>query len=192
MEITILNRTGKYRAIQRLALLLLLLLPGRATAEPAQEYSVKAAIILNFARYTQWPAPPAAGTPLTLCVLGNGFLKEVFASIHGKEVNGRPLRVRHAAAPEGISPCDILFVPRDFDRRTLTDLLRRLRRSPVLTIGESPGFIAAGGMINLFQRDNRIRFEVNPGAVQDHGLMISSRLLKLAIIVENPTTGQEP
>ena len=53
----------------------------------------------------------------------------------------------------------------------------------MLTIGDSPGFCAAGGMLNLFEQDDRIKFEANPETASRAGLKMRAELLKLATIV---------
>jgi hypothetical protein len=57
---------------------------------------------------------------------------------------------------------------------------------PVLTIGEIPGFAKRGGIINLVLEDNKVHFEVNVEAAKEADLNISSRLLALARIVQEP------
>ena len=66
----------------------------------------------------------------------------------------------------------------------LAAVLNRLDRRPVLTIGDSEGFARGGVIINLAKARGKIRFEINLEAAKRGGLSISSKLLKLATIVE--------
>jgi hypothetical protein len=59
----------------------------------------------------------------------------------------------------------------------------QLHERPILTVGEKKGFASRGGMINFIVVENKVRFEINPHAVETAALKISSQLLKLAIIV---------
>jgi len=54
----------------------------------------------------------------------------------------------------------------------------------VFTVADQEGFAKAGGIANFFRAENRIRFEINPRAAQKAGLKISSRLLRLAKVVQ--------
>ena len=54
----------------------------------------------------------------------------------------------------------------------------------MLLVGETKGFARRGGAINFYSEASRIRFEVNPGAVESAGLRVSSRLLSVATVVE--------
>jgi hypothetical protein len=58
--------------------------------------------------------------------------------------------------------------------------------APILTVGDAADFIGRGGMIRFAEVANRIRFEINPGAAERSGLRVSSRLLRLAEIVDAP------
>jgi hypothetical protein len=53
-----------------------------------------------------------------------------------------------------------------------------------LTVGESEGFAALGGIINLTVEGNTVHFEVNQLAAERAGLKISSKLLSMAKIVK--------
>jgi hypothetical protein len=54
----------------------------------------------------------------------------------------------------------------------------------VLTVGESDGFAALGGVIGFKLEGGRVRLEVNVGAAEQSKLRISSKLLSLAHIVK--------
>jgi hypothetical protein len=47
-------------------------------------------------------------------------------------------------------------------------------------VGEMPGFLEAGGIMNFLMEDNKVRFEVNAAAAKHAKLKIRSQLLRLA------------
>jgi hypothetical protein len=67
-------------------------------------------------------------------------------------------------------------------------VLRAAGEAPVLSVGESPNFLKAGGMINLFVEGGRVRFDVNLSAASARGLVPSSKLLRVA---RNTSEGEE-
>ena len=77
----------------------------------------------------------------------------------------------------------MMFVSRDVDRSVLSGALAAVENRPVLTVGEIPGFIQLGGIIYIFSKKDRFHFEIKPETAHRQGLKLSSRLLKLAIIV---------
>jgi len=167
-----------------LCLLISIGLPADICAGTVKEYSVKAALVLNFARFTDWPTDAFADSPETfiICVVGDNAVWEAFAGIEGKGVKGRRIVVKRVRRMRKFCVCDLLFVSGS-DRHRLPKIFAAVEGKPVLTIGEMTGFTEAGGIVNLIRTENRITFEVNPDAAQQAGLKISSRILKLATIV---------
>jgi hypothetical protein len=99
--------------------------------------------------------------------------------VEGKAIANRVIRIRHLMRPEDMQGCRILFLGRAQSKRIPT-LLAGLRNAPVLTVGETSGFLAAGGMICFLLQENKVRFDINLDAAQSSGLKIGSRLLVLA------------
>jgi hypothetical protein len=146
-----------------------------AVNDVSLEYRVKAAYLLNFARFVDWPANPADTGPITVCVAGTNPFGEVLnETLRDEQVNGRPIRARAARGGEG---CHILFVPAGVQA---DEPLKNARTQPVLTVGESPDFVRQGGIINFILEEGKVRFEIDPANAERARLRISSRLLRLA------------
>jgi hypothetical protein len=155
----------------------------QAAGEPT-EYQVKAAFLLNFTKFIEWPAAafetPAA--PIAICILGDDpFGSALDQFVAGEVVNGRKVtveRIKHAPPPKA---CQVLFTA-----RSEKDAARSLLGLGMgtLTVGESEAFVRDGGMIAFVVEDRRVRFEINQTAAQSAGLKLSSRLLNVAKSVE--------
>jgi len=76
----------------------------------------------------------------------------------------------------------MVFVPVT-ERDQAAKIIRDLKGSSTLTVGETEGFAGLGGIINLTVEGNNVHFEINQLAAQRAGLKISSKLLSLAKIV---------
>lgn len=154
-----------------------------AQPRTASEYEVKAAFLVNFARFAEWPAEsiPAAGLPLTICTMGqNPFGQALEAVTTGKSIDGRPLEVRHAPDGKHAAGCQVLFVAAGEHPRPADSL----PTPGVLTVGED-GNPEAGNMVIHFTIDNgKVRFVVNLEAAEREKLRLSSRLLGLATVVK--------
>jgi hypothetical protein len=158
-------------------------LPG---GEASQEYAIKAAFLYNFGRYVQWPPEsfPRDDAPLVIGVLGSdpfGALLDEIAET--KKIEGRPIIVRRLAAMTTYKPCHILFVAASASAEDKLAAIKLAQRSPVLLVGEEPGFAEQGGTINFFVDQNKVRFEINTEVAKREQLKISSKLLSLAKIV---------
>ena len=154
-----------------------------AGAAPVDEDQVKAAFLFNFAKFVTWPAGLAEGEPIALCVLGSDSFDEALEEVIGsRPVGGRSVVVRPVSSTIEIGACQIVFV-RASEHSRAASILEHVGDKPVLTVGESEGFAARGGIINFRVEESRVRFEVNPAAAKRAGLELSSQLLKLAILV---------
>jgi hypothetical protein len=66
-------------------------------------------------------------------------------------------------------------------------MLGSVRGQNVLTIGETPEFLDAGGILGFSMQGETLQFDVNLREANRAHLKISSRLLALARHVVNPT-----
>ena len=84
------------------------------------------------------------------------------------------MQVRRCIRPAEVKDCNILFIGRaDFERLGLP------AQPGLLTVGEAPGLLKSGGMINFYLDENRVHFEIRPEVAHSAGLRVSSQLLKL-------------
>ena len=166
--------------------MLALFAPSLLARQPAPEYDVKAAFVLNFARYVEWP-PVRRTPPLRMCVLQtNPFGDRLESVVGGEHWQGGEIEVRlvpdmRRAAAE----CHLLYVPESASER-FTSGMSAIAGVPMLTVGEHPKFLEQGGMIRLFLEESRVRFSINQRAADAAGLQVSSRLLRLARDVVGP------
>jgi hypothetical protein len=167
-------------------------IPSRAaTGGISLEYQVKAAYLLNFTRYVEWPAQSfdAPDAPLTICVLGpDPFGTVLDQTVLGRTTQGRPVSIRRIRTEREAQSCHLVFVSQE-TWRTQRDLPRSLRRLGVLTVGESDEFAQDGGVIGFVIQNETVRFVVNDDARDRAGLRISSRMLSLAAAVYNQRPG---
>ena len=145
------------------------------------EYRVKAAYLLNFTRYVEWPQ--SSDSRLSICVMGRDpFGRILDATVAGRTVQGRPLEVRRVQSASEASECEVVFVSRDAWRRN-PQSLEALSGTGSLTVGESEQFARDGGVIGFVILDETVRFVVNDAARDRAGLRISSRMLSLAAAI---------
>lgn len=165
-------------------LILVVLARDMCAQAPTIEYDVKAAFLLNFSRFVEWPGA-RRGQPFRLCTLEpDPFGTRLEAATAGETWESRAIEV-HRLTSLREADCHLLYVPAG-----ATSLFRAgrttLARQPVLTVGEDRDFLSTGGMIRLFIEANRVRFSVNQKACEEAGLRVSSRLLRLAREVLTP------
>lgn len=158
---------------------------GQSTAD---EYQVKAAVLFHFIQLVAWPGGAINGSDqsIVFCVFDDEPRRlDLESTLNGKVIGARVVQVRLINQPASLPGCNVVFLSRDESRRQ-TATLNSLRGQPVLTVGESDGFCADGGMIRLRIDEDKIRFDINLGAAESSHLQISSRLLLLATTVTRP------
>jgi hypothetical protein len=149
------------------------------------EYKVKAAFLLNFARFTTWPesSNSNAEPQFSLCVLGSDPFGPALNGVESKEIAGKHIRLRNAGSvAEGLSQCRLLFVSNS-EQANLKRILTSVAGQPIITVSDIEGFAASGGTFELKDKDGRLSFVVNNTKAKESGIRISSSLLKLAIEV---------
>ena len=160
---------------------------GAAAAPPEfSEYQVKAAFLYNFAKFVEWPADAFADSSAALIigVVGDDpFGAALDKTVLGKTVRGRRLEIARYAGIRDIQHCHILFVAAS-EERQLAAILHKVGSSHVLTVGETRDFAASGGIVNFVVTNYRVGFQINVAAAQRARLRISSRLLRLAEIID--------
>jgi hypothetical protein len=160
--------------------------------EASLEYPVKAAFLVNFTKFAEWPAdsPQAQSRVVLICVLGKDPFGEVLdKAVFGRSAGGRPLVVQRHQGAEAVRGCHVVFVASS-ESKQIGPILESLADRPVITVGERDGFARQGGVIGLVVEDNRARFEVNLPAAQRAGLLLSSKLLRIARVIEEPSARQ--
>ena len=171
------------------ARLLIALAALAAAVPPARaqdlETEVRAVYLYNFARYIEWPAAafPNAGTPIRICVqASDAFSDALERAVAGETINGRRLEAVRVRSGR-VRDCHLYYVSTRNDGRVAASL-RPLKGRPLLTVGEDDRFLEHGGMIRFRRVENRVRFDINLGAVQQGGLNVSARLLGVAAEVK--------
>lgn len=177
------------RRLRRPALLTaaLLLAAGCARAQPAlTDAQAKAAVLLNFARYVEWPerafASKEAG--FVFCLAGRESLAAAAGSLEGRTLHNRPTQVRRVLGVEELRGCHVLYIAEAEERRQ-APMLRAVAAEPVLSVGDAAGFTESGGAIGVMLDDGRLRFDINRAVLDGAQLRASANLLRLARSVRN-------
>lgn len=154
-------------------------------AGPSED-NVKAAYLLRFLNYVEWPAASLGGAdaPFVVGVANDeSVLAELQRQAIGRSVNRRPVTVRRVNAGDSLAGLHVLFIGARNERARQAALLHQVYATPVLAVTESEGALELGSMINFRLVDERLRFEVALEPVKRSGLELNSRLLSVASAV---------
>jgi YfiR/HmsC-like len=166
------------------------LLAGIAMAQASRpgEYEVKAAFLINFAKFVEWPDSSFDGPqgPIVFGVIGADHqlafnLRRLSA---GQKVQGRDVVIREGPVGDDMRRCHVLFVSPS-ERHRATQILASLQDASVLTVSDIDGFAEEGGAMQFVTQDNRVHFIVNLDAATQSKLRVSAKLLALAHLVNH-------
>lgn len=142
------------------------------------EPEVKAALLFNFARFTEWPSSQSRRD---LCVIGWTPLSTALTQFDQRPLAAKdtPLRIRYNVAIDETSDCAMVYIPPTESRR-LHYVLNALSDRPILTVSDIENFTGAGGMIGIIRDDTHVRFDVNTDAAAVVGIHFNAHMLRAA------------
>jgi hypothetical protein len=170
--------------LARLSVLCALLLPAHLARSqtPSTEVKLKAACLFNFARYTEWPASalPKTNSPIVIVVLGEDPFGDVLdKTVEGRFIENHPVIIFRTHSAEEATCGNIVFVSSSENGR-LDSIFPALNGRPLLTVGNAPSFLKAGGMVHFLIEQDSVRFNIDRDAAERVGLRIRSRMLDSA------------
>lgn len=141
------------------------------------EYQLKTVYLFHFAELTEWPKV----SPISICLLGKSPLETYLPALQGQNVHNMALRViLNQQLP--VEDCQILILA---ELAALTKpLLEQAKNQHILLVSDAEHFAEQGGMIQFSLRDNKLKLVVNLNSVKQANLKLSSKLLRMAEILE--------
>lgn len=149
-----------------------------------REYQIKAVYLYNFANFVRWPrgAFKSSSAPFQICVLGEDpFRRQLDLAVENEKIGGRFVKVRRIHYIEESDLCQIVFVSQS-KQRYRAHIFAHLKQRPILTVSDLKNFVVNGGMIQFYNRGNKVRFIIDPQTLKETGLKASARLLQIAKI----------
>lgn len=169
-------RPAPWRGLLPALLGLIAAVTGAALAQTSTEAQLKAAYLVNFFKYVEWPQ---SGPEFRLCVFGRTEVWPYLVPYDGRQVAGKPLRVLRLKNLDEVLQCHQVFLPAGEMLRA-SDLLDRVAGEAVLSVGESDSFLSAGGAISLSEHNAQLQFDINAKSLQQARLNVGTPMLRLA------------
>ena len=176
--------------------------PVRADSTMDRECQIKAAFVYNFIKFIDWSDEKNSddSEAITIGLLGAGDCTKAFGPIRSKQVKGKKIVIKQLGKLDKLTELQKKDYPRwketikelkklqvlficsceDENPQIPVELLKALKDSGVLVIGETPGLLENGGIINFVTEQKKVRFEINAAVAERNGIKIRSQLLKLA------------
>ena len=161
--------------------------PSIVAAQTATAPALKSTYLLNFARFTEWPAsslPP--GGAIALCVVNDRAVADGLADLtRGRLVEGHALVVSTPKADAAaLASCHLVFAA-GLDAKGTAALIAAVAGKPVFTVSDVDTFAPLGGIAHFFVERGTLKFAINQDAALRAGIRLSHKLLSLAKIVKD-------
>jgi hypothetical protein len=143
-------------------------------------YSV---MMMNFSKGIHWPAEAVNGNLIIGVLEYPPLAAELINISSNNRLAYRKVEVREYMRVEDIDKCHILFIPA-YKAKKLPDVLAHISRYPTLIVTNKPDLARKGAGINFVLLNGKLKFEINSRAIEKRGMMISSDLKGLGILVE--------
>lgn len=171
-----------------LCLMTLLCSTKGTQAQVPKEYQVKAVFLFRLAQFVTWPTNRFSDTnsPVVIGVLGtNPFGEALPLAVRGETAQNRPIEIRELRRDEEAQRCHIVFISRSEASRA-EQITGSLAGDSVLTVSDMEDFvIRKGGMVRFLTERNKVNLRINADAAKAAGLVLNSRLLRMAEIVKS-------
>jgi len=126
-------------------------LPLCAQQSTSAEYRSKANFLATFPSFVDWPEAVFSSeqSPLVICVRGDFSFGTFLAQLaRNSSAHGRREEIRWVHKDQELRNCQIAFISRSEANR-YAKLLQTVEGSGVVTVGETPDFLAASGIIGF-------------------------------------------
>ncbi|NDY72648.1 hypothetical protein DO021_13700 [Desulfobacter hydrogenophilus] len=138
--------------------------------------------LYNFSKFIRWPAKAFNNEDelFVIGVVGKDAFLEISAVLESGKIGTHDISVRYYSKIDEIKGCHLLYIHQktpDFWQ----PLIRKLKNSGTVMVGEASTFARQGGMIQFMTIKNKLRFIINFKAVKAAGFDLDSRLLSLAL-----------
>ena len=196
------RKVHKLVGFMMVLIILSMIVESRGQPPPNREHQIKAAFLCNFIKFVDWPEEKTADSnkPIIVGIIGSEDFTKVFEPIKRKPIKNRTVAIKYFECFEeskeskqkdnsdwnrkikAIRKCHLLvFSASDSTKiKNQVEIIEALAGSSVLTVGETPGFLEAGGIINFITEQKKVRFEINASGANRAKLKIRSQLLRLA------------
>lgn len=178
------------RSYRTLAGLVLLVFrpPVTLASSAVSDDEARAAAVCSIVMFTEWPAAAFAqpDSPLVVGIMAAPPMVKLLRDLLDCETwHGRAIQLQPVATLADARRCHVLYVARTSQSRWQAQQVQ-LQGRPILTIGESERFAALGGIVELGIERDRLRLIVNLTAARAGGIVLSSKVLRLAQVLDPP------
>ncbi|MCW8933741.1 MAG: YfiR family protein [Gammaproteobacteria bacterium] len=145
-----------------------------------REYQLKAAYLLNFARFIYWPEQVIkTADNFNICVIGENPFNDSLDKLSNKKIKNKKIKITYSKYYVEETQCHIAYISKTKNNEH-KDIINKIGNDVVLTVSDIDGFALDGGMIGFVRVKNKIKFEINVDKSVKSNIKYRSQLLEVA------------
>jgi len=165
--------------MRKLLIVTCLLVMGSALHVSGQISTFKALFLYNFTQNIEWPGPAAGNGDFVITVLGdNEMASELEKLAKVKKVGARSLLIRKVDNVDEVGDTHIVFLATS--KSSLIPMLESYQKGKnTLIVADKSGLCSQGAGIAFTTIEGKLRYEICPERIEEHGLKVSQKLVTL-------------
>lgn len=154
------------------------------SASQIEETTLKAIYVERFTRFIEWPDYLENEDFFRIQVIGDAATAENFRDIYQRmPIKGKEVLVYASNEYNKNYVPHLIYI---VNLKYLDEILIQVKDIPILVVSEGRGGAEAGSMINIYRKNQKLKFEINEKAIHESCLYVSYRLMKSAENIVNP------
>jgi hypothetical protein len=165
-------------------LLLSLVLALLSIPASAQMTKFKALFLFNFAKNIIWPASTVNNSFVVTVVGDNDLAAELKELSKVRKVGSHELIIKEASTVHAeMEESHMIYLGQN--KSSLMPMLASYHKGkPTLIIGGKDGLCSQGAGISFVTLGGKLKFQISPGNIENHGLELAQKLVYLGIEVQ--------
>lgn len=154
-----------------------------STVAQENPFQVYTSYIYHFTKYTEWPAEMKKGD-FVIGILGQSDIKKYLEGLASqKKVGTQSIVIKVFPGATAIDKCHILFIPKN-QHKYIGKVLEKSKVNHSMLLTEVDDGTKDGSVINFFNSNGKIKFELSMNNAEEHSLKVSTFLQRLATVVD--------
>jgi hypothetical protein len=159
--------------------------PLPSSAENVSVPTLKAAFLMNFVKFAEWPDGAVSRRGVfTFCVGGDKAVQQALEVGVRRQASLEAMNVKSVTLQGPFTDCQLLYLG-GFDVRHVRTMVQSIDGAAIFTVSDVEGFSEAGGIVQLRLENGRMRFAINSAAASRAHIALSAKLLSLATLVKD-------
>ena len=156
-----------------------------AHSQSASSDAVKAAYILNFAKYVSIDGNTAGTAKVGLCLIGvDDVGHEIMQLMEKDRGTFSAVAMMQKEPNDSFASCALVYISTR-NAALAQSIVYKSEHIQAITISSMKGFLEIGGGVELFEENKKIRFSATKSKVIKRRVSLSAKLLELASEVKN-------